>query len=413
MIKASSLYIVVVISVIIAILTTSFITVAFFYRQEYLKNQRYSRLLSNLESADAILLSTDHKEFNSDEIIDLYGRQTDSIIVRKESWGLYDLAIGKAFTLDDTLRNAFLIGKDTSKDPAAIYLSDEDRPLSVSGDSRIVGDAILPESGIRQSYVDGRTYTGKKLVDGAVKVSKRTLPAVSDEIIQRINELFDIDKQPGTNTLAESVKRSFFNSPLMLDLSDNSVDLTGISLQGKIILVSDTTVFIKKTTSLKDIIICAPVIYIEEGFQGNAQFFARDSIIAEKKTIFDYPSVMAVLKPEDSKIQAKIELGEGSSFSGILFAHEKSRSDLQTIISLGKDSAVKGEIFASGFIKLDKPASIYGKVSGHRFIIKASSVLYENYLIDILINRPARNKYYLSSGLFNDYKINRVMEKLD
>ena len=61
---------------------------------------------------------------------------------------------------------------------------------------------------------------------------------------------------------------------------------------------------------------------------------------------------------------------------------------------------MKGEVYATGFVKMDKPVKIQGKVSCNRFIIQTPTSLYENYLIDIEINRKKRSKYYLGSALF-------------
>ena len=123
---------------------------------------------------------------------------------------------------------------------------------------------------------------------------------------------------------------------------------------------------------------------------------------------------MGIIKEQNSKLQAKIVLGSSSVFSGVLFSYEEKRSDLQTMISLGKESLVKGEVYVSGFVKMEKPLTVEGKVSCNRFIIQTPTTLYENYLIDIIINRNRRSKYYLSSSLFeSEQKENRVLKWLN
>ncbi|PIG98215.1 hypothetical protein CS542_06460 [Pedobacter sp. IW39] len=48
-----------------------------------------------------------------------------------------------------------------------LYLSDEDRPVSVSGKTLLIGNGMLPKAGIKQSYAEGKPYTGiKQLLDG-------------------------------------------------------------------------------------------------------------------------------------------------------------------------------------------------------------------------------------------------------
>ena len=145
MLKAAALYIVIIIAIVIAIFSGSLITTAFFYKLEYQKSLRFSRLASNIESGKAILLSENSS--NGETLMDLYGEGTDSISLTAESWGAFDMALIKSFSVKDTLKKAFLIANSTTKDPSALYLSDEDRPLSVSGSTLIKGNAFLPKAG--------------------------------------------------------------------------------------------------------------------------------------------------------------------------------------------------------------------------------------------------------------------------
>jgi hypothetical protein len=397
--KASSLYIVIIVSVVIAILTASLISVAYFYRNEYQKALRYSRLAANLESGTDIMLAGKGANYDADKMVDLFNEGKDSLILRREAWGIYDQAIVKSFTLKDTLERAFLIAQDAGADKVAVYLSDEDRPLSVGGAAQITGDAVLPKAGVRSAYVDGKPYSGRRLVNGNIKISKRTLPALNSIVINRINAALNDTAHRGMR-LGGSTRRSFFDNAVTYNLTGSIAYLGNISLQGKIILVSDTTVRIGRGAMLKDVIIFAPYIQVEEGFKGSCQLFARDSIVTGQGVVFEYPSAMGVMKRAGAKSQSKIELGQKSSFSGILFTYESSRSELQTIITLGKNSHIKGEVYSTGFIKLDKPVRIDGMVTCNRFIIRTQATLFENYLIDVSINRPARSKYYATSMLF-------------
>ncbi|MFD2162269.1 hypothetical protein ACFSJU_07680 [Paradesertivirga mongoliensis] len=400
MLKASALYIVIVIAVVIAIFSASLISTAYFYRLELQKNMRYDRLLTNLNSGTAILLSKDYNQYESDMLTAMPGDNSDSIILRKEKWGLYDLASVKSFTLSDTVKKAFFIAENYN-DLSAMYVSDEDRPISVSGSTRITGDAIVPKAGIKQAYVEGKPYSGgKELVNGVIRSSSRSLPPLSAERLSFIERWLN-DTRGNASNLTDSVFNSFFHEAQVIRISKSAASVSNTSIGGKIILLCDTTLRISRSAALHNVLVFAPAIVIEEGFNGTCQLFARDSIVAGKNTVFNYPSCMGIIKSSSSKIQSKIALGSGSVFSGILFAFEKSRSDLQTQISMGKNCRVKGEVYASGFIKMERPVTVFGKVSCNRFIIQTPTTLYENYLIDITLNRKNLSKYYLSSSLFS------------
>lgn len=409
MIKAGALYMVVIVSLLIAMVSASLLTIAFYYRQEVQKKTRLDKLLNNLESGTAVLLSAGFFTDGNTHRVDLFESGSDSLVLRKENWGVYDLNMVKAFELKDTLKRSFL-SAPVFTDLNAIYLADEDRPLSISGTTQITGNGELPKSGLKQAYVDGKPYAGKSLIIGTVKDSGREMLPLNKTLIQSLISYLKPLNNKGT-TFIDSIKglsfnirdtlgNSFFNAPLIYRLDHRQMDLGSLKLKGKIILISDTTVHIAAGSRLDQVQIYAPAIIVASGFKGACQLFARDSIIIGKNCVLDYPSFAGVFKAEGHQIQAKLSLGEGSRFSGILFSYEKKRSPLQTIISLAKDCKIYGEVFATGYVKLEKTVTVYGKTSAKRFIMQTPTTLYENYLIDISLNRKLLNKYYLSSSIF-------------
>jgi len=398
MLKASTLYIVVIISLLIAMISASLLTIAFYYRLEVQKKTRLDHLLHNENSGREILLSEGFSDYDKDVVMDLFAEQKDSLVLRKELWGVYELGMVKAFELKDTLKRSFLIG-NAFLDSNVLYLADEDRPLSISGTTALIGNAELPKSGLKQSYVDGKPYEGKELIKGKITESKRNVPPLNEKLIQQIERNFKPEKGLLFN-VRDSMVNSFFNAAQLYQLDLNQPMIEDTKLRGKIILVSDTVVTIAATAVLEDIQIYAPAIVVAPGFKGSCQLFARDSIIIGKDCTFNYPSFAGIFKPEAGKIQSKISIGEGVTFSGILMTYEKKRSDLQTMISLGAKSRVKGEVFATGYIKMEKGITVYGKVYAKRFIMQTPATLYENYLIDITLNRKLLSKYYLSSIVF-------------
>jgi cytoskeletal protein CcmA (bactofilin family) len=361
------------------------------------KAARIGRLSDNLKSGIAVLLSTDSTSDDTLRAIDISGKQEDSILVGKSSWGAFDLNIIKAFISKDTLKQVFLSGS-LFADPSAIYLADEDRPLLLSGSTMISGDVEVPRSGIRAAYVDGKPYISKKLVNGRTKESARVLPSLNIPLISRLVTRFE--KEGGKLPALDTLENSFFNDVAIYKLQGDDCELKPKLISGRIIIIADSTLTIKSGTTLRNIQIYAPSIIIEGGFKGDCQLFARDSIIMGKDCEFQYPSFAGVFKSENTTVQPKVSLGDGSHFSGILFTYERKRSELQTLISIGKNCILKGQVYASGYIKLDKPVNIAGKVYTTRFIMQTPATLYENYLIDVSIDRKSLSKYYLTSSLF-------------
>lgn len=411
MIKAGALYLSIVTAFIIAVICASLIMIAAHFRGNYLKDVRMARLYRNMDSAIVLALAGDGQANESKSYLDLFGEQTDSVLFEKEIWGIYTLSSIHCFQFKDTLSRSFLLGSDHNKDTVAVYLSDEDRPVSVSGNTRIVGDVEVPKSGIRSAYADGKPYKGDKIVYGAIRNSNRILPGLDKKWMEQIESQLRVDPNiyPELETGNQHV--SFFLPVKKYRLRE--VDLQADSLAGHLILYSDTLVHIKKNTNLDNLVIFAKSIIIEDGFNGNAQFFARDSIVIGNGAKFTYPSVLAVMAGETA-VQPKIQLGKKVNFDGIILTHEPKRSALQTMILLGEGTVVKGEIYATGVLKVDKHINVLGKVSCNRFIMQTSSTMYENFLIDVTFNRKARSDAYLSSGIFGGLKsINRVLRWQD
>ncbi len=413
MLKASALYIAIIIAAIVAILSASLIATAYFYRWEQQKNQRWQKLSANLQCGISLSLSSAFSHTDSLINIDLFGEGTDSLAVKKEKYGIFDYSAVAAFQHEDTLKKAFLIAPDDRQDQLAIYLSDEDRPVSVSGTTQITGNVALPKSGIKQAYVEGKPYKGgKKLVNGNIGTSNRTLPELNPEQLKALEEMLD-DTLITQELPTEDLSNSFFKGTQVLRINAERAIIDN-NIRGNIILLCDTVLTISATAKLQDVIVYARGIVVENGFSGSCQLFARDSVITGDKVHFNYPSAIGVVKKRAEKQQSRIVLGKQCVFEGILFSYEPERSSLQTLIALGENSIVKGEIYATGLLKMERPVTVEGKVSCNRFIIQTSTTLYENYLIDIRIDRPARSKYYLSSGLFDKEETNnQVLKWLD
>jgi hypothetical protein len=410
MLKAGALYFAIVIAFIIAVITASLIMLAAHYRNDYLKQMRFNQLLNNLNSGITYMLAQDNITINREKI-DLFGNQTDSLTVERKIWGVYEVAIIQSFIAKDTLKKVFLIG--TAPDSVVLYLTDEDRPLSMSGTTKLTGNAFLPKAGLKKAYAEGKPYANKELIyNGRTEFSKRTLKKLDTLMIDQLrsNLTANIDQLP---LLAKDSLNASFSVPSQMFALPSIAKLQNITLKNNIILISDSVVHIAATALLDGIQIYAPVIKVESGFVGNCQLFASDSIIVSSKTVFNYPSVLGVISKKNDPGIPTIKLADEVNFNGIIFTYEEKRSPLQTIISLGKETKITGEIYSTGMIKLEKGVVINGKLSCNKFIMQTPSTLYENFLIDVTFNRKARSKYYLSSKLFERNSATNILKWLN
>jgi len=405
MVRASALYIVIVIALVIGIICSSLVVVAYFYREQYQRAFRYDALQNNLNSGINILIASQDNAYAEGKKVSLFGGEADSVDLKTVVWGIYGIGVVRAFIQHDTLSRAFSMAHaiDSAK-WAALYLPDEDRPVSVSGKTTLKGNAFLPQSGIREAYVDGKAYQGdKRLVIGKTYSSQRSLPPLNPVRISELEKYFALAASPNSKSLLlDSISHSFLETPKTVPMGKNVVSLTGTRLKGNIILSSDTTVIVGSDAQLDQVLIFAPNIKVEEGFKGNCQLFARDSISVGPDCVFSYPSTLGVLrfKLNAAAMPAAINIGENVSFSGCIFAYDKSAErSKQPSINLGKKVSVSGQIYTTGLLGINDDVVINGSVFTGRFIYRSGFTVFENYVINTTINAEALSPYYLSGDI--------------
>jgi len=401
MLRASALYLVIVIALVIGVICSSLVVVAYFYRAEYQKKCRYDKLSHNLLSGVNLLLTTPDAAYLQQTKISLFGAEADSVALQIIAWGIYDIGVVKAFTQQDTIYKAFSIANPVDSGKwAALYIADDDRPLSVSGKTRIEGNAFLPKAGIQTAYVDNKAYEGdKRLVLGKKLTSEKKLPSLDAARLDALDHYFSV--QGDKPASMDSLTQSFLKPTKILDFKNKPYTLNNLSLKGNILLHSDTTLTIDSTTKLDNILVFAKAIIVKEGFNGKCQLFASDSIAVGKNCRFNYPSCLGIVRSKTAafSLQAKITVGETSTISGTVFTWEKSPGEIKPIIRLSKKDTVRGQIYSQHGIAFKDGCVVYGSLYTKYFLYQNSFTLYENYLINVELNSRQLSSYYMGSNL--------------
>lgn len=108
MLKASALYLVIVIALVIAVLCSSLIVTAYYYKAAYQKKFRYDRLQTNLTSGINILLASDSVAYQTSKQFGLYGTDEDSVSLQKIPWGAYDTGLAGFLSSTTPCKKFFL-----------------------------------------------------------------------------------------------------------------------------------------------------------------------------------------------------------------------------------------------------------------------------------------------------------------
>src|ERR1700746_1813805 len=97
MIKASSLFFAIVISLIIAIVSSSLLLFAYTSRIEEEKLDMSEKMLLNVQSGIELLLTRqDAIALNDSKEIDLFDKGMDSVLLTRKAWGAYEILISQS-----------------------------------------------------------------------------------------------------------------------------------------------------------------------------------------------------------------------------------------------------------------------------------------------------------------------------
>lgn len=363
------------------------------------------RVERNAMSGIALLLSsTDVPASDSKKTVDLFGRGNDSVLLSKKSWGAFEMLVSEGVSVHHRFSQIALAGNDLGGDSAmALYLADMDRPLSLCGKTEIRGTCFLPKAGVKRAYIEGQNFVGSDLINGPVNASNRNVMEVSKDLIRNIERIFnkefvESDSVVKADEVGISSLTQTFAGRSVYYYATSAVRLDTNKLSGNIVIVSDREIFISANAMLQDVIICAPKVSIDKKFSGTLQVFASDSIIVGEECHLNYPSVLGIVRQARSCDNAAIVLKEGSEVSGMVFAYqEKFDNRKQVKLSLDKNSSVMGYVYSNGL--LDLKGSVYGSVMCSKFILSTPSSVYENHLLNAVIDRTKLSKHFVGSSL--------------
>lgn len=379
-IKASALQYTLLVSVVVAILIGSFLTLTHIHTFFGIQSEQLLTIVDASNNGINYGLRNDTAIQDSISI----PFENNTTILSKSSWGGFSLLKSKAAIRQKQFIKTALVGMEKSATKDAVYLAETRQPLVLVGDSELQGDVYLSNRGIKAGVISGNYFTGQQLITGNVKETSGILPVLDikwendiDRWLHYIptNEEIIPIQEIQQNSFKEGTK--FIYRPNLISLKENYV--------GNIVIKSETEIMVEPFASLTDVFLIAPKITVKKGFTGSIHLLAEETVTIEESVSLHYPSSI-VLKKKDSQsienpsIPTPIFIGKNNSIAGtILFlSKEQQKDDTKVAISIDEGTEILGQLYIEGNTELY--GTVEGMVYSERFITNKFGSRYINHL---------------------------------
>lgn len=367
-IKGSILQYAVVTAILIFFLVLSIVLLSHIQRFFRLQSQSFLEGISAVnEQIDAAL--------QSDFVI----TESDLSTIKMDYLGAFQRVTASGSLKNSPYKKTALIG---SLSDAALYLSDNNQPLVLVGNTSIKGNAYLPSAGVKAGSIAGVYFYGNKLIDEPVYTSRANLPKLNTGFLKRLDsiqsEVFIYNKEISniedlsTNSFLESEQVVYDNQPILITQN----------LVGNIIVISQSEIEIDEVANLKDITLIAPTVKVKSGFSGSVHIIASDSITIEKNVTLDYPSSLIVNEKRNIEQSfSVISIAANSKINGsILYIKNTDHKRQESNVLLAKDALVVGAVYCEANLEL--LGTVTGSVLTQQFISKQKGSIYLNHILD-------------------------------
>lgn len=399
--RGSAMYYTLMLSLVVISASSLLIVLAYFNRIHSIKVETDLALINNCYSGLEMLNSTDI-EYGIHEFQLFKSDENSKVFLKKYIWGAYDVISSTSIIGSKTKTKSQLLGANSKAHQyTALYLSNTIKSISISGSTEIRGSSYIPKEGIKRAVIDKNFYKGDKLIYGETKVSESKLPELNDRFILTHQKIFEAFKNQSITYSLENfelkdLNQSFKDSTIILS-TNNPLKLNNLSLQNNVVIYSSSTITIDKNSNLDNILILAKSVKIDDYFEGSAHLIAEDSITIGENVEMKYPSSIICYSFQNNFIK----ISKNSSLKGTILLKGQNEHNKYPILSIDENSLIEGDVYVDGKVALK--GSIYGSLFCNGFLLKTSSGLYENYLLDAVINNEKKHTDFVSGILLKDY----------
>jgi hypothetical protein len=391
-VSGGALYIAMMVGIIISILLAMFILLARFNQRQVTVFAQNSQLQYNLKSAFQMARSAYFTIDRNDKWMKNIAND-DSIKIKRLNWGAYLLITAQTKNRHYALSQSGLYGTTMSAD-TGLVVSENSRPIGLSGQITFKAYCYLPSAGIKPAFIEGQSYMGAGSNVNYIKKAPYQIPELSERfkkgVAEQQTQLVNSDDSllfTFPNTLAQS----FSHKTIVIEVSRN---LTNLHFSENIKIISQNEITIDSTCHFDNVLIIADKVKFKRGFKGSVHVIASDSIVAEKETVFEYPSsfVLSTGAGKEDRLRCII-ISENCKFSGGLIAFTSELNGPKVFIKLNASSEINGTVYSSGYLHVE--GKLNANVFCGKLMLKTPSAVYENHMLACEID-PAKYAHLLA-----------------
>lgn len=397
MLQARALFYAIFISLFIAVLCMSLISVTQLYQLQQVDQFQKEKLIRNVKSGMSIINSLEDIPYFYQEL-DLYEQGTDSVKILKRDWGVFDIgsieAYGKSSYGRDTLIRTALFG--TKKNPtlkSAIYLADKNLPLAIAGKTEVKGSIYIPKAGIKPIKLPNISPTIKNAIEGERSTSSAFLPPINSK---RINNLLEYIL-PGNNSsikLDDQQKKYQAYTDSTIYIQGETVILGDVELGGNIVIQANKKIIIESNAVLQDLLLFAPEIKVMDNFSGTFQAYATQKINIGPNVHLDYPTILGLIKTKQSEKSPSIIIEENVELGGMVFIVKEHFDRYHPRLIIKEGTIIEGQIYVQGTVEMK--GQLNGQISCEKFMYHSGGASYDNLLVDAIIDRHQLSDHFVS-----------------
>jgi hypothetical protein len=409
MLKSKALFYAIFVTVILNIILGSVIMLVYYSNYYINRYEKIYSLQTGLHSALELYLNGNYQEKRKDYIAEMAGIPDDFLEISTGAFGIYDITTIEAGFSGKTYSKTAITGQSTTYDKQmALWVSDMENFLTISGNSRIYGRCYLPEKGIKTGTIGGQSFSGD-ISQMNIKISSRKLPAVNTGFAESIRKTIvsSNNQKDNLSFRYDSIFNSFTNEALIINGGRTTVP-ENCSFRGHVVIHATKKISLSAGNELEDVIIFAPVIEIKSGFRGNLQIFATDSVIMQPDANLDYPSSIILLSEQGVSGNC-IELKSRSSITGtVAYLNPIITDTREKNLIIHENAVITGSAYIQG--NTANYGEIYGCLMTRRCIVKTDRGIYPDYIYNGIFDATLLPAKYVNCNLFREYLQKKIVK---